>query len=113
MDNKMIYAIVVGIILFGIVMALRLLANQEGLSLILFYITFFIVGLVATGIKRGSILGFSLGLVLAIIQTAISQPEFFNNADFAMAQLLFSIVGALIASALGAIGGLIGKKTLK
>jgi len=117
MDKKQIYAIIVGVILFAVGIALRT-ANQEGLQIILSFIIPLVVGAVATGVKRGFLLGSTLFLLFSIASIAFFSPENLqaaaSDASVAMAVILFSfVVPALIGGALGAIGGFIGKRLFK
>jgi hypothetical protein len=51
LDNKVVCAVIVGVALSAVSMALRSF-GLEGPQMILFFVTFFLVGLVATGVKR-------------------------------------------------------------
>jgi len=112
----MIYAVVVGVILFALGIALRVFANQEGLQIILFFITAFIIGFIAAGVKRGFLLGFVLSFIFAIVNTAILMPEAFGattDINVAMAFIVLNIINSLIGGALSAVGGFIGKRIFK
>lgn len=116
MDKKIIYAVVVGIILFALGIALRIFANAEGPSLILFYATFFIVGFVATGVKRGFILSFALAIIFASVTIAVFMPETFTSAqdiNVMFAVIVFILIAAVIGGILGAVGGFLGKRIFK
>jgi len=112
-DKKIIYAIIVGVVLFALATSLMLYANQEGLQIILFFLTFFIVGFIATGIKRGFILSFVLALVLSIVREAILFPQNFNDVNVVAAILILSVIASAVCGVLGAVGGFIGKRILK
>ncbi len=52
LNNKVVYAVIVGVALSAVSMTLRSF-DLEGPQTILFFLTFFVVGLVVTGVKRG------------------------------------------------------------
>jgi len=88
------------------------------LQLILFFITPFIIGVVATGVKRGFLLAFVLSIFYGIANIAIVSPENFRAvfADINVALtviLLLIILPSLIGGALSAVGGLLGKRMFK
>ncbi len=112
LDNRVIYAVIVGVALSAVVMALRSL-GMEGPQTILFYATFFLVGLVATGVKRGFLLGFVLSLAVTFVMSVAEAPQVLSDMNVVMAILKFSLFAAVICGALGAVGGLIGKRVFK
>lgn len=112
MDNKIVYAIIVGVALSAVSIALRSF-GLEGPQVILFYVTFFLVGLVATGVKRGFLLGFVLSLVVSFAMNAAIAPQVLSDMNIVMTLFIFSAVAAAICGGLGAVGGLIGKKVFK
>lgn len=79
LDNRIVYAVIVGVVLSAIGIALRVFANQEGLQLILFFITAFFVGIVATGVKRGFLLSVVLSILYGIANIAVVSPENFPS----------------------------------
>jgi len=113
MDKKIVYAVIVGVALFALGMTLRIFANQEGPQIILFFITFLVVGLIATGVKRGLLLSFVLSLILSFASNAILSPQVFDDINVVMALLVFSLIASLMCAALGAVGGLVGKRIFK
>jgi len=116
MDRKFIYAVIVGVVLFAVGVSLRLFANQEGLQVILFFITAFVIGVVATGVKRGFLLSFVLSLIYGIVNTAIFMPEAFtavSDINVALAFVVLLLINAAIAGAIGAVGGFLGKRIFK
>jgi hypothetical protein len=112
LDNKIVYAVIVGVALSAVSMALRSF-GLEGPQMILFFVTFFLVGLVATGVKRGFLLSFVLSLVVSFIMNIAPSPQILSDMNIVMAVFMFSLIGAAICGALGAVGGLIGKKVFK
>jgi len=113
MDKKIIYAVIVGIVLFVVAIALMIYANQEGLQIILFFMTFFVVGFIATGVKRGFLLSFILALIFSIAREATLSPQNFNDINVVAAILILSVIASAICGVLGAVGGFIGKKIFK
>ncbi|MBI2919389.1 MAG: hypothetical protein HYY01_15560 [Chloroflexi bacterium] len=116
MDNKVRYATAAGVALLAIGMALRGLADQEGLQIVLLLPTFLIVGFVAAGAKRGFLLGFVLALLFALVNNLLVFPGnvSFDNASVAIAVLLLSFLfPALIAGGLASLDGLVGKRVFK
>jgi len=109
LDNKIVYAVIVGVALSAVVMALRSM-GMEGPQTILFFATFFLVGLVATGAKRGFLLSFVLSLAASFAMNVDGALQVFSDINIVMAILMFSAVSAAICGALGAVGGLIGKR---
>jgi len=109
----MIYAVIVGAVLFPAGIALRLFANQEGLQLILFFITAFVIGVVVTGIKRGFLLSFVLTFIYAMVNTWVFLPGVFNDPNVVAAFIMFSLINSVIGGALGAGGGFVGGRVFK
>jgi len=112
MDNRIVYAVIVGVVLSVIILALRFM-GIEGPGTILFYATFFVVGLEATGVKRGFLLSFVLSLAVSFAMTVAQAPQVLSDPNIVMALLMFSLVAAVICGGLGAVGGLIGKRVFK
>ena len=112
MDKKIVYAVIVGVALSAVAMALRSM-SMEGPSTILFFATFFLVGLVATGAKRGFLLSFVLSLVVSFVMNVGGALQILSDFNIVMAVLMFSAVSAAVCGALGAVGGLIGKRFFK
>jgi len=114
LDNRIIYAAIVGAVLFALGIALRLFANQEGLQLILFFVTSFFVGIVVVGIKRGFLLSFVLAFIFALVNNLILSPGVFNDPNVAAAVIIFlGLLPSLIGGALGAVGGVVGRRIFK
>jgi len=109
LDNKIVYAIIVGVALSAVAMALKTI-GLESAQIILFFATFFVVGLVATGVKRGFLLGFVLSLVVSFMMNVGGALQVLSDINVVMAMLMFSLIPAAICGALGAVGGLIGKR---
>jgi len=109
----MIYAVIVGAVLFVIGIALKTFANQEGLQIILFFITAFIIGLVAVGIKRGFILSFALSFVFALVNALVTSPGIFNDPNVIAAVVMLFLINSIIGGAIGAAGGFIGGRVFK
>lgn len=115
MNNRTVYAIIVAFILFGVSMGLRL-GGQEGPQIILFFLTFLILGIVAVGIKIGLLLSFVLSFGFQLITNVIISPEIFgafSNPNIGAAILLMTLLNSVILGALGAAGGFIGKIIFK
>lgn len=113
MDRKIIYAVIVGIVLFVLATALMVYANQEGFQIILFFLTFFAVGFIATGVKRGFMLSFVLAFIFSVLRSAILFPQNFSDINVVAAIIILSLITSAICGVLGAVGGLIGKRILK
>jgi len=116
MDRKLISAVIIGVVLFSIGVALQVFAGQEGLRIILSFIIPFIVGVVAVGIKRGFVLGFVLSFVFAIVGLFIVSPESvraMQDLNVAAAVLIMFLLFSVIAGVLGAVGGLIGGRVFR
>ena len=112
MDKKIVYAVIVGVALSAVVGALSSM-GMEGPQTILFFATFFLVGLVATGAKKGFLLSFVLSLVVSFVMNVGGAFQILSDINIVMAVLMFSAVSAAIYGALGAVGGLIGKRVFK
>jgi len=109
-------AAIVGGALLLLGMALRGLADQEGLQIILLIPTFLVVGLLATGAKRGFLLAFVMTVVFAVVNNLLFTIENLkpDNVSMAIAMLLLNVLfPALIAGVLAALGGLVGKRVFK
>lgn len=118
MDKKIWYAVIVGVVLSVFGMSLRGFAKAEGPQLILFFLTFFIIGIFATGARRSFLLGFVLALIYALVNTLIFSLENFTAAagsvSTALAILLIGfLVPSLAAGVLSALGGLIGNRVFR
>lgn len=102
--------------LFVLGIALQVFGNQEGLRIILFFLTPLIVGIVATGVKRGFLLGFGLSFIFAIIGTLALSPDQVNamrDINVALAFIILALITSVIDGALGAVGGFIGGRVFK
>jgi len=116
MNRKIVYAAIVGAVLFALGMALQMFANQGELRIILFFVTLFIVGVVATGVKRSFLLRFVLSLALTLVNIAVLAPETFralSNASVAAAFILLALINSAIGEALSAAGGFLSKRLFK
>ena len=116
MDKRIIYAVIVGAVLFAAVIALHVFTNKKELNPIFLLIPSFIVGIVAVGFKRGFLMSFALTLIFAIVGVSILQPEMLRGindpnvvATFAIFFLIYSAIGGI----LGAVGGFAGRKIFK
>jgi MFS family permease len=115
-DKKVVYAIVIAVLIFAIGTALQKFANNEGAKLILFFVGLFAAGFIVTGVKRGFLLGFILAIAFTIANMAILSPESFgalSDVNVALAFILLTLINALIAAVLAAVGGFLGKRILK
>lgn len=106
----MFYAVVVGAALFALGFALNVLTHQEGLQLIIYLTTSFIIGFVAVGIKRGFILTLILVLIYANSGRWVISSEIFNDLNVVAAVFLTSLMDALLGAALEALGGFLGRR---
>ena len=116
MSRRVFYALIVGSLLFACGTALRVLAHQEGLQILLYYITLFVVGVIAATVRRGFLLGFALSFALAFVSLAVFSPEAvmdLSHASIALAFLTITVINSAIGGALSAVGGLVGKKIVK
>jgi len=116
MDNKIVYAIIIGVVLFVAGTSLGIFTNQEGLQLLLFFLTSFVIGFVATGVKRGFLLAFAISFLYLIISIAIRSQgtlDAMSNTNVLFAVILLTLINSAISGVLGALGGFLGKRILK
>jgi uncharacterized membrane protein YeaQ/YmgE (transglycosylase-associated protein family) len=110
LDKRIFLAVIIGAALFTIDSTLGTIAHQESLQLILYFITSFIIGFLAVGIKRGFILTFVLVLIYANIASWVTSPSIFNDYNAVASVFLATLIDALVGAALGAFGGFVGTK---
>jgi hypothetical protein len=114
MDKKLICAIVAGVILYAVGIALRFFSGEGGLQFVLSFATPFIVGVIVTGVRRGFLAGFILSVPYAVVSNSVLSPETYGaigeDVSVAFALIALVLAYAVIAGALGALGGLLGKK---
>ena len=116
MDSKIVYAITIGVVLFVAGTSLGIFTNQEGLQLLLFFPTSFVIGFVATDVKRGFLLAFAISFLYLIISIAILSQgtlDTMSNTNVLFAVILLTLINSAISGALGALGGFLGKRILK
>jgi hypothetical protein len=110
LDKRLFVAVIIGGALFTIGFAISTLVLNEGLQLILYFITSFIIGFVAVGIKRGFILTFVLVLIYANIASWVTTPKILNDLTVVAGVFLASLTDALVGASLGTLGGYVGKR---
>ena len=113
MDNRIINASIIGVMLLIAGTSIRIFTNQQGIQLILGFITFLIMGVIVTDVKRGLILCFFLSLVFGFISNAIIQPQIMSDPNVLVALLVLLLTDSIIAAGLGAVGGFIGNRFFK
>lgn len=115
MERKIIYSIIIGIVLFTIGTIIRIFINQ-GIHVILYFITPIITGFVVKGFKRGFIVGFLLSILYIFLNYTIFSPSIFAeliDINFVFTLIFFIIIDSAIAGVLGGIGGILGKRILQ
>ncbi len=114
MDNRTSTAIFAGAILYVIVIALRYVQNDlTGPQLLLMLAAPAATGLLARGVKKGLTPSFAISLVMLTLEAVITLPGAFANPNVAVAIILMLLPFALISAALGAVGGLLGRRIFK
>ncbi len=114
MQKRTVYAIVIGAILFTLGIVLKKVADQEGPQILLFFLTFLVMGVVAGGVKRSFLLGLVMGVIFTLINGVVNITLSFQNASVAVASIIIGvIIPSLIGSGLSALGGLVGRKLFK
>ncbi len=114
LDKRVIYAIVVGVVLYALLILVAYL--QQDLSihqLLLIVITPLVMGAVSGKIKKAAILGFVVSFIMLTLELAIIQPVIFTDASMILVGVLMVLPYVVISIALAAVGGLIGKKVIK
>lgn len=113
MNKRTRRAAIVGAVLLAFGWLFRVIGNQEGVQILLFFPTFVLVGVVAAGVKRAMGISVTLASVAALVsnltgpdapQGALKDPN-----QLAALVIFFVLIPALVAGGLGAIGGLIGR----
>ena len=114
MDRMVVYTVSVGVLMYILVIYLAMIQKDlTGQQLLLILTTPLVMGVISRKAKKGLILGFAMCLVMLIMEAIILQPGAFADPNVAMAIVIMSLPFAGISAALGAIGGLIGKRIFK
>ena len=115
MDKKIVRALIGGIAVYVLVIILAYIQRDlSGPQLLLMLVAPFVTGFLATGVKKGLILGFLISFVMLIVEALILMPGAFSDPNVVMAILLMSALPfALISIPLGATGGLLGRRVFK
>jgi len=114
LDKRFILAIVVGIVIYVPVIILASIQRDlTGQQLILMLVAPLMTGFLSGGIKNGLILGFLVSFVMLIVESIVIMPGAFTNPNVAIAVILMVLPFAGISLAIGAAGGLLGKRIFK
>ncbi len=112
MDKRIIYATVLGVILYALLIYLAYLQQSlTGEQLLIMLITPLLIGVVSGKIKTAVILGFIISFVMLSIESILLNSA--GDINIALAGMLLSLPFVGISIALAAVGGLIGKKVIK
>jgi len=116
--NRLLYAAILGTILFTLGTTLGLYTNLEGLRLTMLYITPLVTGIVAANIKRGFILGFALSLIFLSISASLGlwpgvPLALTRNPSTVIAVTTLISINIAISGALGALGGFLGRQAVR
>lgn len=115
MDRKIVYAIVVGIVMYMLLLYLAYLQRDlTGSQLVLILATPLVMGILSAGVKKGLMVGFAVSFVMVLIEVMILQWGAFADVNVVMAVVIMMVVPlALLSAGLGALGGLLGRRIFK
>jgi hypothetical protein len=113
LENNIIIASIIGVMLLIAGTAIRIFTNQPVIQFILGLITFIIMGVIISDVKRGLILCFVLSLVVGFITNAIIQGPNMSDPNVLVVLPVLLLTDSIIAAGLGAVGGFVGKKFFK
>lgn len=115
MVSRTITALFAGAIIYILVIALRSAQGDlTGPQLLLMLVAPLAIGLLAGGAKKGLVLGFVVSLVMLVLEAVIIfSPGVFADPNVVAALIFMLLPFALISAALGAVGGLLGRRIFK
>ena len=115
MDKKIIYALIVGIVMYLLLIYLAYVQRDlTGSQLVLMLATPFVVGFLSGGVKKGLVIGFGVSFVMLLLEVMVIQWGAFTDPNVVMAIIVMMVLPfALISAGLGTAGGLLGRRIFK
>jgi hypothetical protein len=115
MDKNVIYAVVVGVVLYIMLVYLAYVQGElTGPQLLLMLITPIVMGVLSGGVKKGTITSFVVSFLALLVEVVIMQSGTFSDINVVMAVIIMMLLPwALISAGLGALGGLVGRRIFK
>ena len=115
MDKNVIYAVVVGVVLYIMLVYLAYVQGElTGPQLLLMLIAPIVMGVLSGGVKKGTITSFVVSFLALLVEVVIMQSGTFSDINVVMAVIIMMLLPwALISAGLGALGGLVGRRIFK
>ena len=115
MDKKIIYALIVGIVMYLLLIYLAYVQRDlTGSQLVLMLATPFVVGFLSGGVKKGLVIGFGVSFVMLLLEVMVIQWGAFTDPNVVMAIIVMMVLPfALISAGGGAAGGCLCRRIFK
>jgi hypothetical protein len=114
-DKKIIYALVVGTVLYALLIYLAYVQRDlTGSQLVLMLAAPVVMGALSGGVKKGVIVGFVVSFIMLLVEVIVLQSGAFTDVNVVAAVIIMmALPWALISAGLGAVGGLVGRRIFK
>jgi len=111
----MIYALVVGVVLYVLLVYLAYVERDlTGSQLVLMLATPLVMGVLSGGVRKGAFVGFVVSFVMLLVEVIVLQSGAFSDVNVVAAVIIMMVLPwALISAGLGAVGGLVGRRIFK
>ena len=111
----MIYALVVGVVLYVLLVYLAYVERDlTGSQLVLMLATPLVMGVLSGGVRKGAFVGFVVSFVMLLVEVIVLQSGAVTDVNVVAAVIIMMVLPwALISAGLGAVGGLVGRRIFK